>query len=375
MIRTRERLLPTLGLLLLAGSAEAASTPPGWPSELQTAVVDIYRKGFKGEIHLYVKDLGSGRRFEHHAATPTYIASVVKVLFMVELFDQVARGELSLDEYMLYEEGDVRGGAPLFNYLPVGAKLPLRAIAEAMIHQSDNTASDMIARRVGMDRINAGLAARGYTGFGEITSLIDVRRRVYSLVSEGAQSLDAQAIRTLDFAKGNDARAARLAQLLGTPGAFGGGEVDDAFEAYYATGANSATMEAVGRLLEDLALGKVVSSTASKEMVELMLGTQTGANRMAAGLPAELKIAHKTGTQYRRTCDVGIMYVAEERPVVFAACVKGATTKQREAAIAQLAVTTYRLLAGGAPEPKKAGKKKKEKKTKKPRRKSVTDDE
>ena len=61
----------------------------------------MYQAGFSGQIHLYVKDLATGVRYTHNAATPTYIASVVKILFLVELFDQVERGELNLLRVLL----------------------------------------------------------------------------------------------------------------------------------------------------------------------------------------------------------------------------------------------------------------------------------
>ena len=357
-------------LLVVAAASPAYAKPeshPTWPAELQSELLDAYRDGFKGEIHLYVKDLTTGVEFGHNAFTRTYIASVVKILFMIELFDQVERGEVSMDEYLEYKPEDTRGGAPLFNYLPVGAKLPLRAVVEAMIQQSDNAASDIIVRRVGIDRINAGIKARGYTGFGEITSLIDVRYRVFGPMDERVSDLKSSQIRMLDFARGPEARAAKLGQLVGEPGAFTAEDVEQAYALYYAAGANSATMRAVGGLLEDLTMGRVVSSSASAQMIDLLAGTQTGVRRMSGRLPPELRIAHKTGTQYRRTCDAGVLFLPNTKKVIFAACLKGSTGGRREEVIAQLAGSVYEHLADDPkfkPTKKKSKKKKKKKKKK-----------
>ncbi len=345
----------------LPSASLPSDAPPRWPQRLQTEVLDLYRRGFTGDVHLFVKDVESGTTYTHNAATPVYIASVVKVLFMVALFDQVERGRIAMDEYLEYGPDDVRGGAPLFNYLPVGARVPLSAVVEAMIQQSDNAASDMIVRRVGIETINGTLDALGFDGFGRITSLIEVRRLVYGRLDPRAAELDVDAIRSLDFSKGNEARAARLNQLLGTPGRFSASEVHGAYADYYASGLNSATMNAVGALLEGLALGTVVSSSASRSMLELMSGTQTGVRRITSRIPPETRVAHKTGTQYRRTCDVGVMYLP--RPVVFAACVKGSRSGAREDAISRLASAAWELLSGAAPS--EVGLKKPKKKKKK----------
>jgi len=48
-----------------------------------------------------------------------------------------------------------------------------------------------------------------------------------------------------------------------------------------------------------------------------------GQARILAGLPATASWAHKTGTQHRRACDVGILQFQEGRPIVVAACTRG----------------------------------------------------
>jgi len=336
-------------LFNLGSAAFAQSEKPQfstWPTKLQDEVTAMYHAGFSGQIHLYVKDPETQILYTHNAFTPTYIASVVKILFMVELFDQIERGELSMDDYIEFKNKDVRSGSPLFNYLPVGARLPLRVLVEAMIQQSDNTASDLVANKVGLERINGGLKARGYEGFGQITRLLDVRKLVYGRLDPRILNFSAKAFRSVDFSKGGEAKAKKLSELLKEPsGYISPHKLDGAYRAYYRQGYNSATMASVGRLLEDLHRGDVVSSTASKEMLEIMRGTQTGRGRISAYLPPATPIAHKTGTQYRRTCDVGLIYLPNKKPVIFAACIKGSKGVKRDEVIARLAYKTYNLLA------------------------------
>lgn len=346
------RVLFTIILLVSLGSVQPSEAKPlkkqfsAWPNLLQNEVLNMYQAGFSGQIHLFVKDLKTGVRYTHNAATPTYIASVVKILFLVELFDQIERGELNLDDYIEFTSQDVRSGSPLFNYLPVGARLPVRVLAEAMIQQSDNTASDLVANKVGLERINQGLKARGYSGFGQITRLLDVRSLVYGQLDPRILSFTPRQFRSVDFAKGGDAKSKKISELLKeAPNYITPSKIDGAYKSYYNSGYNSATMESVGRLLEDLHLGNVVSATASQAMVDILRGTQTGSGRISAYLPPETPIAHKTGTQYRRTCDVGLIQLPNKDSFIFAACIKGSKGVKRDEVIARLAYKAYTLIS------------------------------
>lgn len=344
------RIAVTTAVLLAASPAAAQPERylPEWPVLLQTEMLKQARL-FDGEAHVFVKDLQSGERYTYNSATPTYIASAVKVPFMVALFRLIADGRASLDEELRYEADDVRDGAPVFNYLKVGSTVPLRVVLEAMIHQSDNAASDMIVRRVGVENINRILAEEGFTGFGPLTSLLEVRRLVYRELHPRAAKLSAKEIRSIGFAGGFEQRALRVAELVGElPGTYTIPDLDRAYREYYRTGYNSASMDAVGHLLEQIATGKVISPEASQAMVEVMLGTLTGPRRMAGRLPPGTAVAHKTGTQYQRICDVGLIYVAADRPVVFAACTKGGSKKRAEDLISAVARKTYEVLAPDA---------------------------
>jgi beta-lactamase class A len=217
---------------------------------------------------------------------------------------------------------------------------------EAMIHQSDNAASDLIAHRVGIDRINQTLKDEGLTGFGPLTSLLDVRRLAYGFMSPRVVVLSPQEIRSIGIAKTLEGRVERLLELVGEPsGSLGPGDWDRAFRDYYRLGYNTASMESMGAMLERLANRTLVNAEASKQMIEILLGTQTGTQRMVAKIPVGVDVAHKTGTQYLRICDLGIIYVEPDHPVIFSACTKGGSRSRAEEVIAMVAKKTYELLA------------------------------
>ncbi len=340
------KLAIVLALVGPAASARAVEPAfPEWPSLLQTEVVRVTRS-YDGEAMLFVKDVKTGVRYTYNASTPAYLASGVKLAFMTGLFKEMALGRLTLDEPIRYDQPDVRDGAPVFDEIKVGSTVPLRMALEAMIHQSDNAASDLVAKRVGIDRINQTLKDEGLSGFGPLTTLLDVRRLAYSYMSPRVTALSASEIRSIGIARTLETRVERLLELVGEPsGSLSGADWDRAFREYYRLGYNTASMESTALLLERLATRTLVNPEASRQMLELMLGTQTGSQRIVAKIPAAVDVAHKTGTQYLRICDLGIIYVEPEHPVIFAACTKGGARARAEEVIAVVARKTYELLA------------------------------
>jgi beta-lactamase class A len=338
-------LLSSAAQFVLSSRAGAQDYFEQWPVELQTEVTHVYRT-FNGEVTLYVKDLSTGFKYTHNSATPMYIASGVKMAVMVELFRQLKAKQVRFDEELIYGPMDVRDGAPVLSYLRQGTPVQIRILLEAMIQQSDNAATDMILRRIGVPNVNKGLVEEGIFGFGPITTLLDVRKLVYKEIDPRAMQLQPTDLMQIGVAENMEARLVKIAELLHEPaGTYTVADFDRAFKSYYRTGMNTAPLDAVGALLERLAKKKLVSEDASKQMLDVMFGTQTGSRRARAGFPPGTPFAHKTGTQYKRICDFGVFYMGPERPIVFAACVKGGQNRRRaEEVIAHLAQRTSWLL-------------------------------
>ncbi len=110
--------LVVLGALLLGSGAspsEASAGQPApleaeWTSALDREIAELRRR-FKGRIAVYVSDPTLGITYRHDAEAPIYIASGVKVPFMIEVFRQAELGLLSMDETIRVEAGDLRDGA------------------------------------------------------------------------------------------------------------------------------------------------------------------------------------------------------------------------------------------------------------------------
>lgn len=76
-------------------------------------------------------------------------ASIIKLPILVELLRQVDQGQIRLDEKLILQPSDKGGGSGWIQYLKNGTQFPVLYVATLMIVRSDNTATNMIIRRLG----------------------------------------------------------------------------------------------------------------------------------------------------------------------------------------------------------------------------------
>jgi beta-lactamase class A len=104
-----------------------------------------------------------GERFVHHGDRRFHAASTIKVPILIAAYRQVERGALSLDDrYRLRDEDRVPGSGVL-GTLHAGLNLTVADLLYLMITVSDNTATNLIIDRVGMDVVNATMRSLGMT--------------------------------------------------------------------------------------------------------------------------------------------------------------------------------------------------------------------
>jgi beta-lactamase class A len=127
---------------------------------------DLLRQKFQAELEriagaydgvagLHVVDLTDGDRFDVHGDLVFPQASAIKVLILLELFRR-ADGEPGLLRQRVELTRDVRtGGSGVLQVLSDGGSaLSLEDLAIYMIVHSDNTATNILIDRLGMDAIN-----------------------------------------------------------------------------------------------------------------------------------------------------------------------------------------------------------------------------
>ena len=309
---------------------------PQWPARLEADLAHIDPSQLTGRgpaIGVYVHDLATGATASHRIGEDWYFASTVKVPVAMAVLRGVDRGDFTLDTPVALRAEDFVDGAGQTVKHPAGVMLTVRYLLEQMIVYSDNTASDMLIRLVGLDTVNALVQQWVPQGFGRITTLADVRRHAYGQLAPEAERLTGYDFLLLKAQRNDTARKNALGHLLKMPvAAFRLPTVGEAFEAYYASGLNSGRLDAYAELLELLASGKTMSAASTKYLLNVMERIKTGPNRIRAGLPAKARFAHKTGTQRARTCDSGIVTmprIGRDQRVIVVACTRGELSTTR----------------------------------------------
>ncbi|WP_157252203.1 serine hydrolase [Nonomuraea typhae] len=94
------------------------------------------------------------------AGAPVVLASVFKIPIVLEYARQAAKGELERTERLTVTAADKDGGIGTSG-LADDVSLTLRDLAHLTLTLSDNAATDVLLRRVGLDRVHATLAELG----------------------------------------------------------------------------------------------------------------------------------------------------------------------------------------------------------------------
>jgi beta-lactamase class A len=128
-------------------------------AELRAAIGDL-----AGRIGVAGRDLRAGQQFllEPDGSFPT--ASMVKLPVLVELFRQVEAGQVRLADRHELSASSRNEGSGILKALDAGLQPTIRDLAFLMMSVSDNTATNILIRLVGVDRVNAMLAAEGISG-------------------------------------------------------------------------------------------------------------------------------------------------------------------------------------------------------------------
>ena len=117
-----------------------------------------------GVMGYAIKDEATGETFLRLPDTVFPQASSIKLTVLLELMCQAQEGKLSLDEKHTVRRSEMTRGdtEPIITMLGDGTvTMSLRDLAIFMVVLSDNTATNILINRLGMDNINAGVVRLG----------------------------------------------------------------------------------------------------------------------------------------------------------------------------------------------------------------------
>ena len=274
------KILPLLLLPLLA----TAQIPP---TDTLTRYLQHLPPGIT--ISLALESLtDTARHFYHRPDVRVPSASVIKLPIMIEAMTWVQDGRLNPDEIHILTTSEKAGGSGVLNTYPHRSRITYRDLITLMMTISDNTATNILIRELGMDTINARMTALGLTQSRLNREMMDT-----AAVKQGRQ---------------NYVSAREMNQLL--------------------------------RLIYEK---RIVTPALCDEMLDILKANED-TTTIPRLLPKTMPVAHKTGTLDYIRGDVGIVYAA--KPFLLSVFIEGITTPEAERIIGELAKLSMEVVLG-----------------------------
>jgi beta-lactamase class A len=155
-------LLRSFAFMLLLATACAQTAPNAaaakqqllW-QKLESTITEVDR-GLDGVLGVAVLDLKDGRKFLLHSDEVFPQASSIKIAVLAELYRQAQAGKLKLTDLYTVEASDLVPDSDIMGGLTPGvSRITLRDLATMMVAVSDNSATNVLIDRVGMDNVNS----------------------------------------------------------------------------------------------------------------------------------------------------------------------------------------------------------------------------
>jgi beta-lactamase class A len=274
------------------GPACAGPAAPAADARLATVIpaIESQIEQSGADVAVAFRTLDGRSQWLLRADEPFHAASTMKLAVLIELYHQVRLHKARLDEALVVRnefKSLVDGSRFSLSaeddsekqlYQAVGQRRTLAQLNELMITVSSNLAANLLIDRLGIANIRASMHALG-------ADEMNVRRGL------------------------EDSKA--FQQGLN----------------------NTTTANALLMIMDAIARGHAVDAAASRQMVEV-LARQTDNDEIPAGLPAGLRIAHKTGQITKIQHDASIVYA--RRPFVLVILTRGIDDPSRSAALMAL---------------------------------------
>lgn len=183
--------------------------------EIKTQIKEIILKQ-KGSYSVYFFDLNSGDSFGINDKQIHTAASLNKMPIIAVLYYLVNKGVLDLDEKITLQKEDIQDyGTGSLRYEKPGNVYSLRTLAKLSLQKSDNTASYIIATKIGIDNIQKIINDWGLRQ----TDMVNNKTSVYDMfvlfkkIYKGEITNNSATLELLDFLTESDTED-RLPLLL-----------------------------------------------------------------------------------------------------------------------------------------------------------------
>jgi len=275
-----------------------------------------------GTLGAVVVDVASGTAASLGGGDRFPMASVMKLPVAVAVLKKVDGGAVRIDERIAVGRGDLRPFSPIADRWKPGLSLAVGELIDDMIVASDNTAVDLLIRRLGgTSAVRESLAGLGLAGIE-----VDATELEMILRFRGIREVPPDQKMTPETLK-RKTDAVPEAERMKAEFAFEKSPVD------------VATPEALARLLVRLWKRELLSAPSTDRLFSAMKRCATGDRRIRAGVPKGSEVFDKTGTIGRSANDVGIVRLPNGRTLAVVVLLKNAYVgeAEREAVSAKVA--------------------------------------
>jgi beta-lactamase class A len=166
--------------LTVAAAGQTAPPPPSEKQQvlwmkMEKSILDVDRN-LDGVMGVALVDLTDGHRYLLHANDVFPQASSIKICVLAELYRQAEQGKLKLTDLYTVNAGDLVQDSDIMGGLTPGVtRITLRDLATMMVAVSDNSATNVLIDRVGMDNVNAFLNSQGLAQTRLRRKMMDVK--------------------------------------------------------------------------------------------------------------------------------------------------------------------------------------------------------
>jgi beta-lactamase class A len=355
----RLRTIAVVLLLPLAAGLSAQAPPSGLTRLLESELAR-----FPARTGVYVKHLGTGEEASVRADEAFSSASVIKIPIMIRAFQLADAKALDLSERVEIRRADLRDGSGVLQYHDIGLTPTYRDLITEMVITSDNTATDLMVRRIGgVEALNAWLGSSGFAHTQMVGRGHEYRKKLLTLINPEFANLTAEETTGLQYASQDSALFDLYADLFTGPRSKWVDVVrDPANRRTLAEYRNRLTVEdraywlgdmtprETGRLLEAIERGTLTSKASAATMKTIMGRQQAGTRRIPHFL--DVPVAHKTGDSGVIANDVGLVS-ARSGTVIISFFVNGITGPyaETEDRIGQVSRQIVDYFDGVAPRP------------------------
>ena len=243
------------------------------------------------EAGVAVWHIESGEQVEVNGDQPFPMASVFKIPILATAGKQLKDGKINLDTRITLKDEDKSAGSGILPYFEAGVNPTVRDLLTLMIIISDNTATDMTVELLGGPQVVESYMHE--LGLTDIYFKMNCKDLLKSLFPPEVAVLSLDEIKAWSAEK----------DIVRDGAAFSTGPDN-----------NISSAQAMTKLLKMLFQGEIVEGDIKDTLIDILLNQQFNV-RLSRFLPANVSVAHKTGTIGGIRNDSGIIYINDDSHV------------------------------------------------------------